>query len=54
MGYKVERKSLSTIDFESAEADMGYKVEKVHFNLLNLSPLKRIWGIRLKKFISTY
>lgn len=26
--YKVERKELSTIDFESAEADMGYKNEK--------------------------
>ena len=24
---KVERKALSTIDFESAEADMGYKYE---------------------------
>ena len=28
---------------------MGYKVERVHFNLLNLSPLKRTWGIRMKK-----
>ncbi len=28
MGYKVERKALSTIDFESAKADMGYKNEK--------------------------
>jgi len=26
MGYKVERKSLSTIDFESAEADRGIKM----------------------------
>ncbi len=26
-GGKVERKALSTIDFESAEADMGYKNE---------------------------
>ena len=24
-GYKVERKALSTIDLESAKADMGYK-----------------------------
>jgi len=28
MGVKVERKSLSTIDFESAEADMGCKNEE--------------------------
>jgi len=28
---------------------MGYKVEKVHFNLLNLSPLKRTWGIKMTK-----
>lgn len=27
-GYEVERKVLSTLDFESAEADMGYKSEK--------------------------
>ena len=29
MGDKVERKALSTIDFESAEADMGYKNENM-------------------------
>lgn len=28
MGSKVERNTLSTIDFESAKADMGYKYEK--------------------------
>ena len=35
---KVERKALSTIDFESAKADMGYKNE--NFNSLLLKPLK--------------
>ena len=30
LSEKVERKSLSTIDFESAEEDMRYKKEKYH------------------------
>ena len=35
MGVKVERKSLSTIDFESAEADMGYKNGLTRFSKHN-------------------
>ena len=31
---KVERKALSTIDFESAEADMGYKNEKIKMKVM--------------------
>ena len=41
----IERKALSTIDFKSAKADMGYKVERKALSTIDFESAKADMGV---------